>query len=207
MTDDTRPILKYRRPPAPKAETTEADRFALEWIAVRLQGDLFELGLAPLHPDTGHAFVRRVLKNYAASDEKAMLVVLDIAYVGLDDARQALIELILEYGNAHTLAPALLEEFHTRMLTGKMPPLLRGGSKADHILQDIAIVVLIGELVERFGLRPTRHKGAQRQPCAAGIVAQALGKSGVRSVTEGHLIKLWDRLSPLVGWLKNPKQQ
>jgi hypothetical protein len=207
MTDNTRPILKYRRPQLPKAETTEADHFALEWIDQRLQGDFLELELAPLHPDTGHVFFRRMLKLYAASDEKAMLVVLDIAYAGIDDARQELIELILEYSNARLLAPALLEEFHTRMMMGKMPPLLRGGSKADYILQDIAIVVLIAELVERFGLRPTRHKAAQRRPCAAGIVATALGKAGVRSVTEGNLIKLWDRLSPLVGWLKNPKQQ
>ena len=198
----TKPPKLRRRPlPVPKAES-DAEQYARDWIAVRRQGDLYELGLAPLHPDAGHALLRRMLKHFAAHDEKSMMIVLDIAYAGINDAREALVELILEYGNAGLPPPALLQEFNQRMLTGKMSPALRGKSKADNVLQDLAAAVLVDELVERFGLSPTRRRWTHSES-AVDIVATELRRAKLRGATADHLAKAWSRYSPLMGFFKN----
>lgn len=202
MTSDTRPTLRRRLPTT--TTSTEAEQYARDWIAQRLQGDFLELALPPLHPDAGHAFFRRMLKHYAAGNEKSMMTVLNIAYAGIDDAREALIELILEYGNAHLPAPALLQEFNRRMLTNDMPPILRGKSRAGNVLQDLAITVLIGELVERFDLTPTRNRWAHSES-AIDIVAAELRKAKLRGAAADHLAKVWSRYGPLMGLFK--KQQ
>jgi hypothetical protein len=205
MTDNTtRPVLKYRRPPAPEVDS-DAERFARDWIAVRRHGDLFELGLAPLHPDAGHSFFRRMLKHFAVHDEKSMMIVLDIAYAGINDAREALVELILEYGNAGLAPPALLAEFNPRMLTGKMSPILRGHSKAGNVLQDLAAAVLVDELVERFGLSPTRRRWTHSES-AIDIVTAELRKAGIRGCSGYHLAKVWSRYGPLMGFFRNQQK-
>jgi hypothetical protein len=198
-----RPKLKLRQRRLPATLETDAQQYAHDWIVQRLQGDFWELGAAPMDQQAGHALVRRLFKHYAASDKQPMLIVLELAYAGIEDARLALVELILEYSAAHLPTPALLEEFHTRLLTGRMPAKVRGQSKASHVLQDLAIAVLIGELAARFGLQPTHHRLARRQRSACGVAAQELGKLRVRTTTEANLAKIWARYAPIVKSLMN----
>jgi hypothetical protein len=176
----------------------EALKYARDWIARMQQGDFLDLGLSPLHKETGHAFFQRMIRKYALSGAEPMLAMIDLADAGLEDARQALIELIGEYLNDHRPLPSFLADYNMRALTGRTA--IRGKQKADNVIADIAIVVLVAELIEKFGLKARRGQLAKRQPSACSVVAMALSETGVRPVTEAAVGVLHAKYWPIIGW-------
>jgi hypothetical protein len=175
----------------------EALEFAREWIARGQEGDFIGLGCAPLHHDAGRAFARRLLGQFALLHPRNMLDLIETANAGWDEARFALVDLILEFTNRGEPLPAFLSTYNAHMVTGRVPPSPRGQKKSTNIVADIAIMVLIMELVERFGLKVRRNE-ASEHPSACSIVATALSEAGLDRGTEEAIRKIWRRYSPKV---------
>jgi hypothetical protein len=139
-----------------EAAKAEALAFAREYVARRREGDFLDLGYPLLHPEVSKAFAQRLIRM-AMLDADIMLQVIDAAYLGWRDGRDALDSLIFDLTNAHQPLPSFLADYNARSIKGTLPPRLRGGQKSSNILQDIFIVTLIMELAERFDMQPTRR--------------------------------------------------
>ena len=158
------------------------------------------LGLPPLHPATGHAYFRRIMKQQALRNPDAMLAVIDLAHAGWDEADLALRELIMEFTNRGEALPAFLVTYTAEVLTGRVAAWPRGPKPTAHIIQDPAICLLVSELIERFHLKPRRT--SKRRPSACSVAAQALAEAGLHRGGEKAIEAVWHkyrRLFPLRG--------
>jgi hypothetical protein len=173
----------------------EALRFAREWIARCQEGDFLSLGYPPLHPDAGRAFARHMIKQYALTHPFNMTDVVDAAYGGSEDADIALRELVAEIIDRGEALPTVLGAYAVGL--AHPSPRLRGKKRATNILQDISIVTLIMELVEQFGLKPTRNPLAPR-PSACSIAATAMAEAGLHRGAEKAIAQIWRRYSPAI---------
>ena len=140
-----------------EAVEAEALAFAREYVARSREGNFLDLGYPLLHPEVSKAFAQRMIRM-ALCDADIMLQIIDAAYLGWRDGRDALDNLILDLINAHQPLPSFLAEYNARRLKGTLPPRLRGGQKSSNILQDMFIVTLIMELIERFEMLPHRRQ-------------------------------------------------
>src|SRR5262249_38238377 len=119
----------------------EALVFVRRWIANCSEGDFIGLGLAPLHPDAGRALAGRMLRH-AMQDADRLLAILDLAYAGWKDARDALDDVILDFASRGKPVPAPLVEYDMRVHKGQLPPIsprLRKANKSANILKDMFI--------------------------------------------------------------------
>jgi hypothetical protein len=177
----------------------EALEFARDWIARGREGDFLGLGYSPLHPDAGRAFLRRMIRQYALGPDRQMLTIIDCARAGWDDADLVLRDLILEYTNRGEPLPAFLATYNAEIVTGRIIPRPRGRKRAANLLQDISIVTLVLELIERFGLKPTRYQaGSKRRPSACSVAAGAMAESGLHRGDERAIQQIWLRYAPAV---------
>jgi hypothetical protein len=173
----------------------EALEVARRWIANCREGDFNDLGLPPLHRDAGPAFARRMLRH-AMQDANSMLAILDLAYAGWRDARDALDDLIFECHNRGEPVPGCLVEYDTRVRKRQLPPIpprLRGVRKSTNVLQDMFIVALIMELIVVCKLRPNRHQLYKSRPSACSVAAQAMTEAGLHRGDEKAVQKVWER--------------
>jgi hypothetical protein len=173
--------------------------FARSWVKRMLEGDFLGLGLPPLHPQTGSALLRRMIQEYAMHDPGQMLLAIDLAYLGVEDARIALSDLILEFTNRHEPLPSFLAEFNARMIRGSLPARLRGQKKITNYIQDVCIATLVMELIGRFCLKPTRYQyGRKRKLSASSIVADILSEFHVHRGGETDVQDIWRRWWPIL---------
>jgi hypothetical protein len=107
--------------------------------------------------------------------------VVNSALKGCVDADIVLRELIVEYSNRPGGPPPFLAFYIGQMASDRgVARRPSGRKKATNIVQDLFIVVLIIDLVERFDLKPTRWKiGDERPPAACSIVAAAMAEAGM----------------------------
>ena len=176
-----------------EAVEAEALAFAREYVARSREGNFLDLGYPLLHPEVSKAFAQRMIRM-ALCDADIMLQIIDAAYLGWRDGRDALDNLILDLINAHQPLPSFLAEYNARRLKGTLPPRLRGGQKSSNILQDMFIVTLIMELIERFEMLPHRRQtGRKRKPSYCSIVNAAMTEAGLHRGGERAIEAVWDR--------------
>jgi len=178
---------------------TRALMAAREWVAKGMEPSEF-FTVAPLHRAGGHALVRQMLKRFALSHPLNMALVCTYARAGLGDADLALRELIAEFAERRELMPLVLSAYNLELIApGRVPPTVpRGKKKADHLLQDIIIIVFVIMVKEEFGFQPTRQRHYSAQPSACSIVAEALAKAGIHRGGERAIEKVWQRYSPII---------
>jgi hypothetical protein len=140
------------------------------------------------------------MKRYAAASPFHMAHLVDLADAGWSDADLSLRELIAEV-SAHGPLPPVLAAYNIKIINpqGLRAARTRGRKKATNFLADLAIVVVVLMLVEKFGLRPTRFQPAKsRRPSACSIVADVMTDANLHRGGETALQEVWRRLSPLV---------
>ncbi len=178
----------------------EALAFARDWIERCRAGD-FGDGYAPLHPEAGRAFTRRVIKNFALTHPFAMDHIVAAAGEGWDDADIMLRGLIAEYTSRHEPLPAPLASYNIRLINPQTqrPPKPRGRKMAGNVLADIVVAALIMTLLERFPLKPTRSQiGRKRKPSACSIAHAAMTEAGLHRGAEATVQKIWQRYEPAI---------
>lgn len=184
-------------------DEAEALTFARGWIASMREGELGDLGFAPLHPQAGHALVRRLLQIGLENPRQA-LAILEAARAGWDAADDAIRDVILEHISQGEPVPPLLAEYHAAIVAGQVVAKPQGRKKSTNIVQDICIVVLIIELIERFpDLKPTRSQLESKnrpvkKPSACSITATAMTEAGLHRGTEKAIQEIWRHYSPRI---------
>ena len=178
----------------------EALAFARDWIARCQEGD-FGDGYAPLHPEAGRAFVRRLLKIGAQMSPFNMDNLVELAKAGWDDADVALRDLIAEINNRYEPLPAILAAYNIWLINPRAPQprTPKGRKKATNILADIGVATLIMTLIERFPLNPTRsHIGRKRNASACSIAWLTLTEAGLHRGGEEAVQQVWKRYAPTI---------
>src|SRR5262249_7811051 len=139
---------------------------------------------------------RHMLKSYALSHPLHMTEVCSWARNGSDDADLALRELIVEFNERGEPPPLGLRAYNNELVHPRLSRhRKRGQKKAKGVLQDFAIVTVVWELAEQFGLKPTRGR-ASPKASACSIAARALAEANVHRGNEAAIEKIWQRLSP-----------
>jgi hypothetical protein len=182
----------------------EAMSHAREFLARMCEGDFLSLGLPPWHDDTGHAFVRRMLKTYALQHPFNLDHVVECATAGLREAEDVVHELSAYYRHHRIALPLTLEAYEMRRSNPRFqrPAAPPARKKAKHIIQDVIVCTLVMELIEHFpGLRPMRSQISskkQRPHSYCSIVSVVLTEAHLHRCSEGAVQKVWQRLGPSV---------
>jgi hypothetical protein len=178
----------------------EALSYTRAWAARADAGDFLGLGCSILDPECGPRFLRRLMRTCWENSARAQLLLIELARAGWDEADDLLRELILEFINRGEPLPAFLATYNAWVVTGsRTAPRPRGRKKSTNVMQDVAVVVLVVELVECFNLRPTRNAVSSR-PSACSVAARV-----VRPMGEEAVNKVWRKYGPIItrgmrGW-------
>jgi hypothetical protein len=166
----------------------EAEAFARAEIAWFRDNpvSLFGIDVKFLDEDDNRRFARHTVKNHALAHPLNMMKTADYARAGWNLADEVLRELIIEFMDRGEPMPTYLASYNMEVARGgfRRPP---GPNKADKFLRDIAMMMVVQELVKKFALKPTRNRASKR-PSACSIVAQVVGLS------EPAIVALWQRL-------------
>jgi len=159
-------------------------------------------GLSILHPDAGELFARQVIKVRAMSGAMGMKLVIDLARAGWDEAHAALSELVVELKHHRLALPPALHQYATDALF-RHPHRSRGRRKSKNVLQDVMFASLMDELVQKFGLHPTRRADALRD--SAGDVLVIAVKEASTWLKRSFNYKAAERLWVQWGaWVRQP---
>jgi hypothetical protein len=152
----------------------EAQAYAHQSLEQLKDKHLPGAGLPILHPDVGEIFARQALKFKALSGALGMLWVIEFARAGWDEADLALRELAIELMHCKQ-CPPMLEGYAMEAL--KTPyRRKRGRRKSTNFVQDFMLAALMADLIQKFGLHPTRKTDAHRDS-ACDIVAVAVNEA------------------------------
>ena len=168
----------------------EALAFARELVTWHRSNSipLFGTQVTLLDEGSTQKFGIEVLKAHAEFDP----TIAELAVMGWRLGDTAVRELIGEMQGRGAALPAHLAAYdakHSR---------LRGREGATNVLRNIAITVIVGQVVERFGLKPTR-KGA-KQKSASSVVSEALVAERINCLTgEKAVEEIWRRYKRM--WL------
>jgi hypothetical protein len=110
-----------------------------------------------LVPEAGHAMVRRLFKELARSYPNDMLRAIATARAGNGDAQDAMRELADEYLYRGEKLPVPLANFQMELNAGLLQR-LPARKKSSNYLRNMAFAVIIAELCDKFGLKPTRNR-------------------------------------------------
>jgi hypothetical protein len=180
----------------------EALTFAGDFIAAARNS--FEVG-DPFNLDSMHGLVRRTLKHLAELHPRNAARIVEFAIHGFEQADQALRDLITERKDTGAPLGAALATYSN--IISERPSVYRRphSRPRENFLANFVIVVLLIELMRRFGLRLRRS--SHRHPSACSVAAEALTKAGLSRGSEEAIRKIWERYGPPVvpgyGW--NPK--
>jgi hypothetical protein len=176
----------------------EALAFAAEFLARGHEGD--GLGPPPADPAAGHAFMRQLFRAICDWGPQAMNAVVELAERhGESAAHEALLDLRDERIERNEPLGAVLGAYVIALRTRPFRP-HRGWSRTN-VLQDLMLVVLMLELVERFGLKPTRSQVGNlesKPPSAASIAASAAAAANMNRGSEKAFHQLWLKYSPRI---------
>jgi hypothetical protein len=140
--------------------------------------------------------ILQIIKTCALSHPTTMMEIADVARAGWSLAHDALRELILEFKQRHEELPTYLDAYNMEIVHNDgRPRHVPGKRKADYFLRDIAILIVVGLVVDRFGFHPTRDtrgKG-RRNLSACYVVSQALGEERL-GLGEAAVAKVWSKL-------------
>jgi len=150
--------------------------------------------------EAGYTFAVVMMKQYALFHVNNMLQVIAWARTGAADCEAAVLELANEFLNRGELddhrALAVYVMEHNAGLHRRS-----GRSRVNHVMRNICLVGMVADLVERFGLKPTRsrHSRSSERPTACKIVAQALKEEFSDpqfKLSERAIEGVWERFSP-----------
>jgi hypothetical protein len=187
-----------------EAEAKLAEQYARDWVVRCSREDWLGIGIPVVHATGEHVFalLRRFLKHLAMSNACRMVEIIHDARNGCPHSREAMRELIVELKNRRHQLPLALDAFCQELVLELHPRLQpirsRGRMMADQYLQDIAIVLLVLDLILRFpSLKPTGRSA--RWPSASRIAAAAFSQAKIRVLTPKAVEAIWARYLPAIG--------
>ena len=151
----------------------------------------------PFSPAAARAWLREKLKVIACHNERSASFVLEMAIVGIEEADDALAELIKEHkARNEELGHALATYDDILFNRGPSPIHPPRGRQNDNFLADRTIRYLVRDLMRQFpGLHLRRRDRTSKQPSYCSIVADAI--RGVRLIDEEAVRKIYQaRLGP-----------
>lgn len=174
-------------------EDAEAIQYARQMVD-RLKNSRFDFmgteDIAALNKESGRRMVRDMLKRFGYKHVDNRAIIADYARDGWGTADEALREMWREMSSkgetCHYLNAYIADV--TRGAIKRSP----GQRKEDNFFRDVGVTALIIELMDRYGLRPTRNPTTQKRLSACAIVAQTMGMS------EPAVVAIWHRLGPAV---------
>jgi hypothetical protein len=151
----------------------------------------------PFNTDTMHTQVRHMLRALADLHERNAARVVELALAGVEDAHDALLDLIAErHARKEPLGPGL--ETYLHIIGERGPRFRRPHSRPrENFLAAFTIVCLLIDIMQVFPELPLR-RSTTRRPCACSIVAAVLAESGVARGGEDAIYKIWKRYGPPV---------
>jgi hypothetical protein len=150
------------------------------------------VGAGPiLDPETGENFALQVLKLRALSGAGGLLLIIELARAGYDEADLALRQLAQELMHRKQ-CPVMLEAYAQEVLP-KPWRRKQGRRKSTNLLQDVMFASLMADLVHKFGVRPTRRRDPRHDHSACDILVMAVSeaKSLKRSFNYKDAERLW----------------
>ncbi|MFM9858189.1 hypothetical protein RUR49_06840 [Pseudoxanthobacter sp. M-2] len=161
------------------ADTSEAVTYATE-ILQRMRTEKIDtfcgVEVAWLGDKQSRRFVIEMIKKFSRWRPENLMDAVDRARGGWSVADEALREMILEDINSGRPLPTYLAAYNMEIVGGRIP-MRQGKQKADYFLRDIAVMVAIILVIERFNLPPYSRDG--RNPCACAVVSDALFNLGM----------------------------
>lgn len=139
-------------------------------------------------------FADLMLTEWALRNARNLMDAVQFARAGFELWEDVLRNLILEYKNQNREMPIYLRAYDME-LTRVRYSRKSGRHRADQLLRNIIIAVVIAMVIERFGLRPDRT--SSRRPSACSIVARALELEGM-AMSEWNVVQVWKREGRLV---------
>jgi hypothetical protein len=173
------------------AEESEMMQYAREWLRAARGG-----GSDPFDGDVAHAVVQQMLKAVADGGERNAAFVVKMAAAEMEEAHEALAELISERNvRGEPLGPALATYVNMISHNGPAPVRLPEGRRRDSFVGDFVIVRLLIDLKAQFIGLKLRRSGSKR-PSACSIVSAALIEMGLSRGSEEAIRKIWERYGP-----------
>jgi hypothetical protein len=173
-------------------EEAQARAFAREWIARVAAPGYFDSGEGAFDPAGAHGWVRQLIRLEIEAHPLQAAMIVEYAVLGSAAADQVLRELIAERTERNEPLGAVLGGYNIRLMNLDTNTHHRHGkSQVDNLVADIVIATLVLQLVERFGIRPTR-KSAWR-PCACSIVAEVMAELHLYRGDWEAVQKVWNR--------------
>ena len=162
----------------------EALAFSRDWI-VRA----FAAG-ALFHPGTG---LVSLMKEFALAHPLCADDVVYLAEKGSPEADRALREIIAERADRGESLGAVFGAYAIKLVN---PARGRSGpARAGNFRRDVGLIMLMADLMDRFGLA-AHHNPAARRPAASTIAAAALTAAGFGSLNHKAAEKIWRRYLP-----------
>lgn len=170
----------------------EAVDYARQRIAYVRDGKLKLFGIWPgawFEKGESQRACRWRFCHWAMHDVTNLMDAVAFARAGYELWEDCLRDLILEYKHRGVTMPTYLAAFDME-LTREISFARRAGRRrADDMMRDLIIGMIVGMVIERFNLRPRRNP-ASRHVSACSIVAAALGLEGM-SMSESNVEQLW----------------
>jgi hypothetical protein len=151
----------------------------------------------PFSDAAPHEVLRHWLKDIADCDERNTAFVVKMAISEMENAHEALAELISERGvRGEPLGPALTT--YVNMLSHSGRPRVRPpeGRTRENFVADFAVVLLLIYLQRQHGLKLRRGAPTNNRPSACSIAADVLRDEGVGRGGEERVRKVWERYGP-----------
>lgn len=194
--------MSVYKPPVPAlnvaAEIVQAERCADQLVEQLLNEDLLHIGIPILHPDAGQIDACAKIKGLFAGEACFRAEILSAALNGYMPARIALGELVQEIDENKW--PSELTTYAKACANPNFNwPTRPGPQRLTHLYSDIAAVMVILELSNRFPSIPTTSHSA-RQTCHCDLAAGAFNRHKDhigRLMNRGQVKQVWKRYKQL----------
>jgi hypothetical protein len=188
-----------RSPSSLPATTDEIDALkrARDFLSEARRANFLELG-DPFSNDAQQALVRRMLRNLADFHPRNAARVLSFAMAGVQQADEALKDLIAErQARGEPLWPALATYGDILANEGSRPYRRPEGRQMFSPLANFVVVCLIIDLKKHFGHLPLHHSTKRHRSICA-LTGQALTEVGLNRGSEEAIWKIWRDYGPPV---------
>jgi hypothetical protein len=185
--------------PATYGEAIETEplkplEFARQHIAYVKAGKLQLWGIVPGRWFDGaesERMCRAMLAQWALRDTVNLMNAVELARGGFELWQDVLRDMILEYQNGSRDGdmPIYLRAYAMELTAGAHHRRKGGRHRAGQLLRNLIIATIIAEMIERFGIRPTRNVASHR-PSLCSIMAQALALEGM-AMGEPNVVQIW----------------
>jgi hypothetical protein len=148
--------------------------------------------------EAGQAFARNMLKAHALLTPFGMSNIMHDARCGSELDHRVLVELIADYNRRGEKLPPQLATYDIDAHNPYLPPRIPGRKKANHVVRNMMIVLIIDELTQKFGLRAVRNRASKapaRRPSACSVLAIALAdvQPAGQALGERAIELIWEK--------------